>query len=57
MPVSALPILAKLLGVSLEELIGDTPKLQQQMARLSRLPKAKQQMLMEMIDGVIKQAS
>ena len=64
-PVSALPILAKSLGVSLEELIGEkpapskrgpTPKLQQQMERLNRLPKAQQKFVMEMLEGVLSQA-
>ena len=49
MAVSALPTLAKLLGVALEELIGKpskpgkrgpAPKLQQQMERINQLPKA-----------------
>lgn len=61
-PVSALPILAKSLGVSLEELIGEaprpgkrgpTPKLQQQMERINQLPKAKQKFVIEMLEGVL----
>lgn len=66
-PVSMLLPLATALSVPVEILLGvdspksgkrgPTPKLQQQMERLSRLPKAKQQLLMDMIDGVIKQAS
>lgn len=64
-PVSALPVLAKSLGVSLEELIGEkpapgkrgpTPKLQQQMERINQLPKAKQKFVMEMLEGVLSQA-
>jgi transcriptional regulator with XRE-family HTH domain len=64
-PVSALPILAKSLGVSLEELIGEkpapgkrgpTPKLQQQMERINQLPKAKQKFVIEMLEGVLSQA-
>jgi transcriptional regulator with XRE-family HTH domain len=49
-PVSALPTLARALGVSLEELLGESgttmkkrgpaPKLQQQVERLAQLPKA-----------------
>lgn len=66
MPVSALPTLARLLGVPLEEMIGEpqktarrgpTPKLQRQIERLSLLPKAKQKMVMEMLEGVLSQAS
>lgn len=64
-PVSALPTLAKYLGVSLEELIGEkpqpgkrgpAPKLQQQLERISQLPKSKQKFVMEMLDTVLKQA-
>ncbi len=62
--ISALPRLARLLGVSIEELIGEptkpakrgpTPKLLQQVERLSQLPKAKQKMVIEMLDGVLAQ--
>lgn len=65
-PVSALPVLAKALGVSLEELLGEspaatkkrgpTPKLQQQVERLAQLPKAQQRVVMQMLDGVLAQA-
>jgi len=66
-PVSALPTLAKALGVSLEELLGESntatrkrgpaPKLQQQVERLARLPKAQQRVVMQMLEGVLNQAS
>lgn len=65
MAISALPILARLLGVSMEELIGEdakpakrgpTPKLQQQIERIGLLPKTQQRVLMQMIDGVLGQA-
>ena len=68
-PVSALPLLAKLLATSIDELLlgekektaggkrGPTSKLQQQMERVSMLPRAKQKFVMEMIDTVIQQAS
>jgi transcriptional regulator with XRE-family HTH domain len=65
-PVSALPALARTLGVSLEALIGEkapparrgpTPKLQQQVERLSHLPQAKQRLVMEMLEGVLNQAA
>jgi len=65
-PVSALPILAKALGVSLGELLGESPaatkkrgpapKLQQQVERLAQLPKAQQRVVMQMLDGVLAQA-
>jgi transcriptional regulator with XRE-family HTH domain len=64
-PVSTLPTLARLLGVSLEELIGEapkaakrgpTPKLQRQMERIQELPKPQQRFVMQMLDTVIAQA-
>jgi transcriptional regulator with XRE-family HTH domain len=65
-PVSNLPLLARTLGVSVETLIGEktppakrgpTPKLQQQVERLSRLPQAKQRVVMEMLEGFLNQAA
>jgi transcriptional regulator with XRE-family HTH domain len=65
MAVSALPVIAKLLGVALEELIGEkpapgkrgpTPKLQQQMERINQLPKAQQKFVIKMLEGVLSQA-
>lgn len=66
MPVALLPMLATLLLVSVEEIVGapgqatkgkrgPTPKLQQQMERVSQLPRAKQKFVMEMLDTVIQQ--
>jgi transcriptional regulator with XRE-family HTH domain len=65
--LSALPTLAKTLGVSPEELLGETnaatkkrgpaPKLQQHMERISQLPKPRQRMVMEMLDAVLAQGS
>jgi transcriptional regulator with XRE-family HTH domain len=63
-----LPVLAKALGVTLEELMGEEPKrpkgkrgpaprLQQQLEQIGQLPKAKQRFVMEMLDAVIQQAS
>jgi transcriptional regulator with XRE-family HTH domain len=66
MPVSLLPLVARTLGVSVEALIGEktppakrgpTPKLQQQVERLSRLPQAKQRVVMEMLEGFLNQAA
>jgi transcriptional regulator with XRE-family HTH domain len=64
-PVSLLPAIAHALAVSVEVLIGQkeaapgkrgpAPKLQQQMERIQRLPKAKQRFVMEMIDTVLAQ--
>lgn len=67
-PVSALPALAKTLGVSLEQLIdgeeragsrkrGPTPKLQQHMERISQLPRSQQQFVMRMLETALSQAS
>lgn len=66
MPVSLLPVLAQFFGIGVDELLGlkngagkrgPTPMLQRQIERLSRLPKAKQKVVMEMLDGVLSQAS
>jgi transcriptional regulator with XRE-family HTH domain len=64
-PVSLLPAIAHALAVSVEALLGQkeatpgkrgpAPKLQQQMERIQRLPKAKQRFVMEMIDTVLAQ--
>ena len=66
-PMSALSTLARTLGVSPEELLGETnattrkrgpaPKLQQHMERISQLPKPRQRMVMEMLDAVLAQSS
>jgi len=66
MPVSSLPGIARFLGVSIEELIGEppsaaarkrgpTPKIQQQMERIQQLPKTQQRFVMQMIDTVLAQ--
>jgi hypothetical protein len=36
---------------------GPAPKLQQQMERISRVPSAQQRVVMQMLDGVLAQAS
>jgi transcriptional regulator with XRE-family HTH domain len=67
-PVSMLPALARSLGTSVEELIGSStmrpaarrgpaPKLQQQLERLSALPKPKQRAVMEVLEAMLAQAS
>ena len=66
-PASMLPSLAQILGLTLDELMGQevksgrgkrgpAPKLQKQFERISQLPRAKQQVLMDMLDGVLSQA-
>ena len=65
-PVSALPDLSKALGVSVEELLGASeekpakrgpaPKLQQQLEKLSQLPRSQQRFVSQMLDTVLQQA-
>lgn len=65
LPVSLLTRLAELFSVPADDLLGlngaragkrgPTPKLQQQIERLHRLPKAKQKLVMEMLEGVLMQ--
>ena len=63
-PVSALQMLARSLGVSLEGLLGEedgakkrgpTPKLQQQIKRILELPRSQQRFVMQMLDTVLAQ--
>lgn len=63
-PVSQLPVLARALGLSVEELLGEqkpprrpgpAPKLIRQMEQISQLPKAKQRFVMQMLDAVLLQ--
>ena len=67
-PISTLPSLADTLDISIEELIGTPPKrsarkrgpaskLQQQLERISALPKAQQRFVMQMLDTVLQQQS
>ena len=64
-PTFHLPPLAEILGMTVDELLGQdmksgkrgpTPKLQKQFERISQLPRATQQVVMNMLDGVIAQA-
>lgn len=65
-PVSLLPAIAKRLGVAVEALLtddskaaakrGPAPKLQQQMDRITQLPRARQQFVMQVIESVLAQA-
>lgn len=66
-PASVLPSLAETLNLSLEELFGHeaksavkrgpTPKLMKQFERISQLPRVKQQVVMDMLEGLIAQAA
>ncbi len=65
-PVSLLPAIAKRLGVAVEALLNDdskaaakrgpAPKLQQQMDRITQLPRARQQFVMQVIESVLAQS-
>ena len=64
MPVSLLPELAKLFGVAVDEILGlrngsgkrgPAPKFQKQLERIALLPRARQQVVMDMLDGVLVQ--
>ena len=65
--MSALPLLARTLGVSVEELIGEAPgatrkrgpapKLQQHMERITALPKPRQRAVMDVIEAMLAQQS
>ncbi|MEO5829708.1 MAG: helix-turn-helix transcriptional regulator [Rhodanobacter sp.] len=67
MPISTLPLLAKALSTSIEELIGaddkrhgkrgPTPRLQQQLDQVSQLPRAQQKFVSAMLDTVLQQAA
>jgi transcriptional regulator with XRE-family HTH domain len=65
-PVSAMPVVAQHLAVSLDELFdaqpaakrsaakrGPAPQWQQQIERMAQLPRARQQLVMQMLDGVL----
>lgn len=66
-PVSALPAVARLLAVPMDELFGatnqsargkrgPTSQLERSMERISELPKQKQRFVMEMLEAVLTQA-
>lgn len=65
LPVSTLPLLARTLAVSVEELIGENaakarkrgrvPRLQQHMERISALPKARQRAVIDVIEAMLAQ--
>lgn len=66
-PITTLPLLAHTLGTSIEDLIGaqaprgqakrgPAPKIQQQLERVSTLPKADQRAVMRVLDSMLAQA-
>lgn len=66
-PVSALPVVARLLTVSLDELFGEAKRLankrgpssqlQRSIERISALPKPKQKFVIEMLEAMVTQAN
>ncbi|MFT6241896.1 MAG: transcriptional regulator with XRE-family HTH domain [Akkermansiaceae bacterium] len=65
LPIALLPDLAQLFQVSVEELLGlaggkskpgPAPKLQQQIEKISTLPRAKQKFVSDFIETVLQQA-
>ena len=66
-PVSALPALARTLQRPIEELLGEPqsasrrrgppPRLQRHMEQISRLPKPRQRMVMEVLEAVLAQST
>lgn len=65
-PVSALPVLAKLFGLSIDELLdqpskrtngkrGPASNLQRQIEQVSLMPRSKQKFISEMLEALIKQ--
>ena len=64
-PVTDLPTLSESLGMSVEELIGleaqptkrgPTPKIQQQLEQIAKLPRSQQKFVSQMIETVLQQA-
>lgn len=61
--VSALPVIARTLGITVEQLIegeskgngkrGPAPRIQQQLERVANLPKARQRVIGEVLDSMI----
>ena len=65
MPVSLLPEFARIFGVAVDEILGmrngagkrgPAPKFQNQLERIAQLPRAKQRLVIDMLDGVLAQA-
>jgi transcriptional regulator with XRE-family HTH domain len=68
-PLSAIPVVMKAIGVTFEELMGikkspnkprkrgPPSKLEQQLEKLAKLPANKRRLVSEMLDGILAQAS
>ena len=63
-PVSALPVLARQLKVSVEDILGEparppkrgpTSKLQRQLDQIRQMPRNKQRLASDMLDAIIQQ--
>jgi len=66
LPVSTLLQLGRVFGVSMDELLGlrsgrgkrgPAPKFQKQLERVAQLPRARQRVVIQMLDGVLAQAN
>lgn len=68
MPISLLPLLARTLDTTVEDLIGapkakaagkrgPAPKIQQQLEQVAALPKAKQRAIAQVLDSMLAQSS
>jgi transcriptional regulator with XRE-family HTH domain len=64
LPASYLPLLSRLFGVATDELLGlrggagkrgPAPKYQKQLERIAQLPRARQRVVVDMLDGVLAQ--
>jgi len=65
LPASMLPVMGEVLGLTPEELLGGDPKprlkrgpvsrLDQQVERIRQLPRAKQQVLLDVMEGYLSQ--
>ncbi len=64
LPVSMLPLLAKSLGTTVEELLGEdkkpgrrgpAPKLERHLERIAQLPRARQRFVLQVLDTVLQQ--
>ncbi len=65
-PASALPAIARMLTISIDELLGEpatttknkrgpTPKLQQTIDKIGSMPRSKQKFIAEMLDAIVAQ--
>lgn len=63
-PVSLLPALARAVGASVEDLLGEdrkpgkrgpSPKLQRHLERIRQLPRARQRLVLQVLDSMLQQ--